>query len=1342
MKVLGNLKIAQINTNSLNCTDIQKMKEKLISILNINADITVLNDIRLSDKKQLVVDFVRNTQLGNFDFYANSSKNARGVGLIINKKSNLEVSVLIEDSDENVLITSVKKGESKFILGAIYGPRQNDDALFVENIMNMINPYKQYPFLLIGDFNLITSTVKPLIDVTGSDSIPNPRNSRKIETLIKGGELIDIFRNKNGNAIQFSYMGFNKASSQRSRIDLALCNPIFIKNVKNIKHIILNKRIFDHKATILNLGDFSKSRATGANMSQLNTPLTKSITDISIYTTLAEYGNPKKKADEEDTVLAELNNKLTEIRSKLIICSSIYNESVKLNDKFLREVASYQESNLKCSILKLKSVETIFDTCNFSINPSMLLQVILNNVTQELKTHQAHQNKLNNHLVDLLHKDLSAEINKSPSDPFKIFSLEEQISEIEGEKLKEWMKKHNAWEILNRERSMKGFCALSKAIAKEVDFNTTLKNTDFNPPREFKNYKEINDHTNNFYSKLFENNNAKCTMTINEFLKDLNLNDEELKTLKTPVEMIPELEKKISIEEIKKSLNTTRGDSSPGMDGFSYDFIKKNFQLLKTPMLKCFEYWIENEQVSENFAISKIRLIPKKDNLHNIKSWRPIALLSTFYKIFSGVFSNRIKPVADRVNVLPQKAYSSQRNIAETNVDLVNTVNGSSAHNVPMAICALDFQKAFDSVSNAFVINLFHWMGMPPYLIKLLKACILGKKGFISNLLNSCKTFLIGRGFAQGDRPSGIAFGMCVNIAFFRIQNHPLFIDATIPLAPGHQGPENLLSNRLACYADDGNVKMAAEEANLGLLKQIFSDFELTSGLKTNIEKTSIIPFNAPQNFIKSIPTYGYRTEFEFTTLGITYSTDHRDFIIQNEKNLAIKVEKVINYWSKFYLSLVGKVSVAKTFIYSQLAYMCTAWTFSDNFNKMVEDKIIKFVNSHTKVGKEKIFSNVNTGGLGLFKVADYANGIRTSFFRRVGDNKDKWAEVINNCRDVYSPHIIIEDNTLKKYYVASYDLVQTYNKFVLNYYLCRGNEGENPVFKNNSIKVNSQPLLPGTGWGEGDPNIVYNLTINDITDPNNSMLSVKEINQLNKVKLTNKTYTKIVRGAKKLILTLDKKKSVKCIKLKHLISCKVKGSKKFRKFFEKNKEKKTQNLKPTRTRERMFNFVHSPETEKCLYSLWNTHFLNNETRSYLYKLANNLTKTNSHISKFDVNMSEYCKNCKENDSEIKEDFNHIYFECPTTKKLIIGAKKVFEEDIKYDPGVILVNDNNNKSTYFEKIISGIVCYVIFTNRNKTTNKTLHMNLHFNRIVYSSTEVSNWFKNKVSRYLNANVDPF
>ena len=64
-----------------------------------------------------------------------------------------------------------------------------------------------------------------------------------------------------------------------------------------------------------------------------------------------------------------------------------------------------------------------------------------------------------------------------------------------------------------------------------------------------------------------------------------------------------------------------------------------NFQLLKTPMLKCFEYWIENESISENFGISKIPLKPKKDNLHKIQSWRPHSTRS--FQGFSRIELNR-----------------------------------------------------------------------------------------------------------------------------------------------------------------------------------------------------------------------------------------------------------------------------------------------------------------------------------------------------------------------------------------------------------------------------------------------------------------------------------------------------------------------------------------------------------------------------------------------------------------------------------------------------------------------------------------------------------------------------
>ena len=113
--------------NSLNLTDYQKMQKKLLCITNVDADISVLCDICLSNKASLVSNFIKNTEKGNFDFYHNSTKNGRGVGLLVNRRANLEVNILFKDEAENILLASVKKGQQEFILGSIYGPRQQDD---------------------------------------------------------------------------------------------------------------------------------------------------------------------------------------------------------------------------------------------------------------------------------------------------------------------------------------------------------------------------------------------------------------------------------------------------------------------------------------------------------------------------------------------------------------------------------------------------------------------------------------------------------------------------------------------------------------------------------------------------------------------------------------------------------------------------------------------------------------------------------------------------------------------------------------------------------------------------------------------------------------------------------------------------------------------------------------------------------------------------------------------------------------------------------------------------------------------------------------------------------------
>ena len=55
--------------------------------------------------------------------------------------------------------------------------------------------------------------------------------------------------------------------------------------------------------------------------------------------------------------------------------------------------------------------------------------------------------------------------------------------------------------------------------------------------------------------------------------------------------------------------------------------------------------------------------------------------------------------------------------------------------------------------------------------------------------------------------------------------------------------------------------------------------------------------------------------------------------------HLQKKNDKIFGFWKKMYSSLVGKISIAKTFIYSQFAYLSTEITFTAEFINDMEKR-------------------------------------------------------------------------------------------------------------------------------------------------------------------------------------------------------------------------------------------------------------------------------------------------------------------------------------------------------------------------------------------------------------------
>jgi hypothetical protein len=61
-------------------------------------------------------------------------------------------------------------------------------------------------------------------------------------------------------------------------------------------------------------------------------------------------------------------------------------------------------------------------------------------------------------------------------------------------------------------------------------------------------------------------------------------------------------------------------------------------------------------RLPDNFRTALIWLLPKKGDMSQIKNWRPISLLSYFYKINLKAMNIRLAKVIDKLTYLNQKA--------------------------------------------------------------------------------------------------------------------------------------------------------------------------------------------------------------------------------------------------------------------------------------------------------------------------------------------------------------------------------------------------------------------------------------------------------------------------------------------------------------------------------------------------------------------------------------------------------------------------------------------------------------------------------------------------------------
>lgn len=218
-----------------------------------------------------------------------------------------------------------------------------------------------------------------------------------------------------------------------------------------------------------------------------------------------------------------------------------------------------------------------------------------------------------------------------------------------------------------------------------------------------------------------------------------------------PIDLPPE--KRITVEEVKKTIKHTRNMKAPGFDGLFNVQLKKlgpkAYSLFASIFNRCLElgYFPVQWKVAKVIPILK----PGKDPT-NPKSFRPISLLSSISKLFERLIYHRALEVTELNDILLEEQFGFRKDHSTVHQlqRVTNYIKEHKAVSKSTVIALLDIEKAFDNVWHEGLIHKLIQYNFPVYLVKILQNYLSQRSSHVSIGSTLSDVYEVNAGVPQG----------------------------------------------------------------------------------------------------------------------------------------------------------------------------------------------------------------------------------------------------------------------------------------------------------------------------------------------------------------------------------------------------------------------------------------------------------------------------------------------------------------------------------------------------------------------------------------------------------------
>ena len=780
-----------------------------------------------------------------------------------------------------------------------------------------------------------------------------------------------------------------------------------------------------------------------------------------------------------------------------------------------------------------------------------------------------------------------------------------------------------------------------------------------------------------FYKKLYT---KPAKQTLNHDLFEINIPQ-----LTTEDQAL--CEDDITIGELGKALCELPNNKSPGTDGLTSEFYKFFWPDIKLIVYDSLTYAYTHNTLSIEQKRGILTIIPKKDkDLRRLtgNNWRPLSLLNTDYKILTKLLASRLQKVIGKLISYDQSGYIKGRFIGENIRTIYDIIDYARNHMIPGMVVAIDFQKAFDSVSWEFLLQTLRSFNFGPNFTKWINIiysspqCCVTNNGYHSNF------FTLSRGIRQGCPISALLFLLVVEIMAIHIRSNNKIEGIKI------SDSQDIVITQLA----DDTTLFLKDTSSLNEALAFIETFGESSGLRLNKDKSESFWIGSKLNSMEK-PLGLKWTKNYIKCLGIWCGADVEGAMQINYEEKLRKLRTLLNMWSQRKLSLKGKVAVLRSLALPQILYVASSLYVPEWVIHEVDSIFFSFLWSRKKahVKKETVINEIGKGGLKMPLFSGMLRGIKCSWIKRLVSCNRKY--------ELLKHFVSYKDYTIDRIIQSRLDLdfVNVSSPFysqVLGYWyemyslepIHAQEVNSFPLWNNKFIIIENKPVH----YIEWEKNGIE--CIGDLVNQNCMILTKRQLERRYNLQIKQMDYNSLIHSIPKLWLNIIQGKNPEYFD----ISTKIKI------------KDKMKDIKDMTCKDVYWQYISTVGAHPTAEKKWADYIdVDNDEwehlhvipyrvcretylQSFQYKIMNRFFPCNYTLSKWYNDHSPKCTQCDSTDY-----LEHYFYLCEHVKSFFQSVEKwwlsTIEVSMKLNAKYVLLGIPNHNEDKFIDIFNLCILY-------------------------------------------------